>query len=400
MNNIVLATSVFALVFAFCGQCPAETDHEFRIKILCANLNCTFDDDGDARIVIDGEGEEDVVIYVAGTTQGFGRLKMRQVWSVGVCSNHIPDEAKINALRMNGYLKIGSWKLFKESHEEALVFNCSIPAEADSETITTAVLAVGSTVLAFRSGRTDKMRGDAAEDAFFFNYDIPSFALESMANQGKTRDEPQNAGSSKETSGAFSRNEGVIADLIDSMVAIPERNYKIGKYEVTQAQWNAVMGNNPSRYKGANNPVEQISLKDCQEFLKKLNVHPAVKESKLTFRLPSAEEWEYACRAGSSGNYCRLANGTDITESTLGLVAWFWDNSNLKTHPVGQKHPNAFGLYDMFGNVAEWASSADEEDYLRCGGCFHYLAEFCTASDKIWDGNGADRNLGFRLCAD
>ena len=90
----------------------------------------------------------------------------------------------------------------------------------------------------------------------------------------------------------------------------------LGKFEVTQAQWEAVMGENPSYFKGADNPVENVSWVDCQEFLKKLNALPAVKKSGLVFRLPDEKEWEYACRAGSTGHYCRLADGTEITEST------------------------------------------------------------------------------------
>ena len=87
----------------------------------------------------------------------------------------------------------------------------------------------------------------------------------------------------------------------------------IGKFEVTQAQWEAVMGENPSDFKDADNPVENVSWDDCQEFLKKLNALSAVKESGLVFRLPAEKEWEYACRAGSTGDFCKLAEGTEIS---------------------------------------------------------------------------------------
>ena len=115
--------------------------------------------------------------------------------------------------------------------------------------------------------------------------------------------------------------------LVEDMVEIPDRCLLMGKYEVTQAQWEAVMGENPSLFKGADNPVENISWDDCQKFLKKLNEIPSVKESGLTFRLPTEEEWKYACRAGATGDYCKLADGTETSESTLGQVAWFKDNS-------------------------------------------------------------------------
>ena len=122
------------------------------------------------------------------------------------------------------------------------------------------------------------------------------------------------------------------------------------------------MGENPSKFKNVDNPIENVSWNDCQKFLKKLNALPSVKESGLVFRLPTEEEWEYACRAGSTEDYCKLADGTGITEDTLGEVAWYDDNSESKTHPVGKKKPNAFGLYDMLGNVGEWC-----EDLYRAG---------------------------------
>ena len=149
---------------------------------------------------------------------------------------------------------------------------------------------------------------------------------------------------------AEARRKEPIPFLIRDMIAIPGRGFKIGKYEVTQVQWQAVMGVNPSKFKNADNPVENVSWDDCQEFLKKLNALPSVKKSGLKFRLPFGKEWEYACRAGSTGGFCKLADGTEITFETLGEVAW----CDGKAHPVGQKKPNAFGLYDMNGSVQEW----------------------------------------------
>ena len=160
------------------------------------------------------------------------------------------------------------------------------------------------------------------------------------------------------------------------------------------------MGENPSSFKGANNPVENVSWYDCQDFLRKLNALPAVKKSGLLFRLPTEEEWEYACRAGATGKYCLLADGTEMTEDTLGRVAWFKDNADGKTHPVGQKKPNAFGLYDMHGNVWEWTSTADGEFRVDRGGGWFSSARFCESSDRLWN-SPSDRGygLGFRLCA-
>ena len=177
----------------------------------------------------------------------------------------------------------------------------------------------------------------------------------------------------------------------------------IGKFEVTQAQWEAVMGENPSRFKGADNPVEMVSWDDCQRFLKKLNALPVVKESGLVFRLPTEKEWEYACRAGSTGDYCKLADGTEITERTLGEVAWYDDNSGEKTHPVGQKKPNAFGLYDMHGNVWEWCEDlyrAGDSNRVIRGGSWNFVSGNCRASLRV-SFNPVFRSsiLGFRLAA-
>ena len=178
-------------------------------------------------------------------------------------------------------------------------------------------------------------------------------------------------------------------------------NLWFGQYEITQAQWDAVMGKNPSRFKGANNPVERVSWDDCQAFLKKLNALPDVKKSGLIFRLPTAAEWEAACRAGSTDYYCLLANGTEIMTSSLGQVAWFEDNADGKTHPVGQKQPNTFGLYDMHGNVWEWTSTAHGWNRVSRGGGWNSSAKGCESSYRIMSLPSFQSDyLGFRLCAD
>lgn len=191
-----------------------------------------------------------------------------------------------------------------------------------------------------------------------------------------------------------------ISELLGQMVDIPGKNYKMCKYEVTQALWMAIMGDNPSYFKGPNRPVESISWNDCQKFLEKLNANPDVKKTGLVFRLPTEEEWEYACRAGSSGDYCKMTDGSEITEETLGTVAWYDDNSNKETHPVGQKQPNAFGLYDMHGNVWEWTSTAVGGFRVNRGGCWNFSAVNCTCGLRCRD-SPDDRYdlLGLRLVA-
>jgi formylglycine-generating enzyme required for sulfatase activity len=132
--------------------------------------------------------------------------------------------------------------------------------------------------------------------------------------------------------------------------------FYLGRYPVTQEQWEAVMGDNPSTVKGPKNPVEQVSWNDCQEFLGKLNKRQGNSAGK--FVLPSEAQWEYACRAGSTTRYCF---GDD--ESKAGEYTWYHANSDGKTHPVGRKKPNAWGLYDIHGNVWEWCHDWYEEGY-------------------------------------
>jgi formylglycine-generating enzyme required for sulfatase activity len=139
----------------------------------------------------------------------------------------------------------------------------------------------------------------------------------------------------------------------DEHVTISKPFY-LGKYEVTQEQWEAVMGNNPSEFEGRSNPVEQVSWNGAQVFIRRLNQ----REGHNRYRLPTEAEWEYAARAGTTSIYA-FGDDTDI----LGQYAWFDDNSGGKTHPVGQKRSNGWGLYDMHGNVWEWVHDWYSDEY-------------------------------------
>ncbi len=140
--------------------------------------------------------------------------------------------------------------------------------------------------------------------------------------------------------------QGSDADTNEKPVhSVTLSHFYMGKYEVTQGQWKAVMGSNPSNFTGDDNlPVERVSWKDVQEFIQKLNALTG-----KTYRLPTEAEWEYAARGGKKSQGYKYAGS-----NTINKVAWYEKNSGYKTHPVGQKQPNELGLYDMSGNVSEW----------------------------------------------
>ena len=122
--------------------------------------------------------------------------------------------------------------------------------------------------------------------------------------------------------------------------------FYLGKYEVTQEQWVAIMGNNPSTFKGEKNPVDTVSWDECQIFIQKLSEKTGKK-----FSLPTEAQWEFACRAGTTTQWNFGEN-----ENIAVDYAWINENSNKTTHPVGSKEPNAWGIYDMYGNIQEWCA--------------------------------------------
>lgn len=220
--------------------------------------------------------------------------------------------------------------------------------------------------------------------------------------------------------------EGVTYKNVDKlMIAVPGKEFSILATEVTQELYESVMGENPSKFNGEKNlPVEQVSWYDAVYFCNKLSDmfgltpvyavdgEPDVekwsyaphKGNKITgtvsqdenangYRLPAVEEWQYAAKGGQDYKY----SGSD----KLDEVGWYYDNSGSKTHPVAQKTPNGYALYDMSGNVGEWcwdSNPRNSNGRYSCGGCWHYGAYDCGMGIKAWcDACYAYNYLGFRI---
>ena len=181
-------------------------------------------------------------------------------------------------------------------------------------------------------------------------------------------------------------------------------DYYMGKYEVTQSLWQAVMGSNPSKFKGDDLPVEQVSWNDCQEFVSKLNSMTG-----RMFRLPTEAEWEYAARGGKKSRGYQYSGNSKISN-----VAWYHGNSARRTHSVGTKQANELGLYDMSGNVLEWCqdwygsyvSSSQMNPTGAVSGSYHVFrggswssyAWSCRSSSRNYvTPNFRNNNLGLRL---
>lgn len=189
-----------------------------------------------------------------------------------------------------------------------------------------------------------------------------------------------------------------ISNLISNLVQIPERDYMMCKYEVTQALWVSIMNYNPARFKGENQPVELVSFRQCIEFIDKLNARNDIKQSGLVFRLPSAEEWEHACRAGSVGNMGLIQENIEGTVEEMG---WSKEFANNRARQVGMKKPNVWGLYDMHGNVWEWTTTKIGNCYKRCGGSWYDGYDGCLATTFHCDNEYYKNDtIGFRLVAE
>ena len=169
-----------------------------------------------------------------------------------------------------------------------------------------------------------------------------------------------------------------IASILSGMIKVPGRDYWLSETELTQGQWESVMGYNLSHHKGANLPVENVSRDDCDVFLEKLNKTREVQDSQFEFSLPTLDEWRYAAQAGGSGMDCWIKPG--VVGNVLDM-AWIAENSSNETHAVALKVPNAFGFYDTLGNVWELMNCEEENIGCRHGGSFHDAAANCTVKE-------------------
>ena len=197
---------------------------------------------------------------------------------------------------------------------------------------------------------------------------------------------------------------GDFADEAPLTTVTITKPFWLGQTEVTQAQWEAVMGNSPSYRKGANLPVERVSWNDAIAFCEKLN---EMKSETLPegyyYNLPTEAQWEYACRAGTTSQFY-FGNGAEIDDpdpetKRLVIYAWYKENSLKVTYPVGEKLPNGWGLHDMYGNVSEWCLDGYSDSYpggnvsdpqgpqdsserVFRGGSWYFNADYCRSANR------------------
>jgi len=208
------------------------------------------------------------------------------------------------------------------------------------------------------------------------------------------------------TMGSPASETGRLDTETEHLVKITKPFY-LSEHEVTQEQYERVMGKNPSFYKGTNKPVEEVSWDDAADFCRKLSDQEGDQ-----YRLPTEAEWEYACRAGTTTKY---GFDDDDDVSLLGEYAWYWDSSKLTTHSVGELKPNPWGLHDMHGNVWEWCQDwygpygsekvvsdpkgpASSDFRVLRGGAFTYQPGSIRAAHRNYiQPDGRNYSIGFRL---
>ena len=297
----------------------------------------------------------------------------------------------------------------KKTRSEVAVAAMKLAGEADTDAARL-LLMKGAFVLYVRDGNLEKAveTMNALEAAIS---DMPSqsvtnmidMALLGVAKRGevarlyKLLDETKTSSVYRNVSSIIVEERSSIASILKGMIKVPNRDYWLSETELTQGQWEAVMGYNLSERKGVNLPMENVSRDDCAVFLEKLNQTKEVQDTQLEFDLPTLGEWKYAAQAGGTGMDCWIK--PSVAGSILDM-AWVAENSSNQLHAVATKAPNAYGFYDMLGNVWEWMNCEQENVGCRHGGCFHNAAADCTIMKGYH--NPRSRRLhccGFRLAA-
>ena len=304
---------------------------------------------------------------------------------VAAAAMKLADEADTDAaklLLMKGafalYVKDGNLEKAVETMKTLEAAISDMPPQSVTNMIEMALLGVSKKV---DGARLYKLLDEPKADILSHN-DLPSH-IESKAIAASVKE----------------RNS--VASILKGMIKVPGRDYWLSATELTQGQWESVMGYNPSHHKGADLPVENVSLDDCDVFLEMLNKTKEVQASRFEFVLPMHGEWMYAAAAGCVGGWnCWIKPGVN---GNILEREWVKENSSNQTHAVAQTVANAFGFYDMQGNVSEWFLSGGEK------GCVIGSSISVSANDdavdspvRIWYSIPRDRrydHYGLRLAA-
>lgn len=383
----ILFTFILCLVTLFSmAQSMSVASFEYDEKDLTANTAGT--------IVRDQNDEKCALIRIQTTAKGFsfdvGALGVTktddnhvgEVWVDGKKLGTIPDVFK-------GVL-IGSRKvtLKKEGYADKVV--TAEVKEGETTVISGALEKIASDGVV-AGGGVSNGTSTSVGGTLEFNFNGVKFVM--VPVQGGTFTMGATA---EQGSDAYSDEKPAHSVTLSS--------YYIGQTEVTQELWTAVMGSNPSFFKGTNLPVEYVTWNDCQTFITKLNSATGKR-----FRLPTEAEWEYAARGGNKSRRYKYSGSNDV-----GSVAWYDGNSGDKTHPVATKSPNELGIYDMSGNVWEWCQDWYESyssraqtnptgpssgsNRVRRGGSWCCNARNCRSSNRYHYTPSCSRNiLGLRL---